>query len=128
MSKVTSRLPSGNLPMNATTRWSVKRYVLASLMLFPAYALPQQDVPTPAHAEVKIKPIGSNRVNGTITLEQIDASVAVKGTLHGLTPGKHGFHIHQGRSCASRGGHFSPINAPHGAPDSDQDKHHLGDL
>jgi Cu-Zn family superoxide dismutase len=37
-------------------------------------------------------------------------------------------HVHEGRSCKSRGGHFTPINAPHGAPDSADDKHHLGDL
>jgi superoxide dismutase, Cu-Zn family len=114
--------------MNPPTAWFATRSVIASLMLFPAYVLAQQDAPPPSHAEVKIKPIGSNSVNGTLTLEQTGESVAVKGTLHGLTPGKHGLHIHEGRSCNSRGGHFSPVNAPHGAPDSGEDKHHLGDL
>ena len=115
--------------MNASAAWLAKRSVIASLMLFPAYVLAQQDAPPPAHAEVRIKPIGSNSVSGTLTLEQTgQSSVAVKGTLHGLTPGKHGLHIHEGRSCNSRGGHFSPVNAPHGAPDSGEDKHHLGDL
>ena len=113
--------------MNATAIRLARPCVLASLILFPAYALPQQDRP-PARAEVKIQPIASNSVNGILVLEQAGQSVAVKGTLNGLTPGKHGLHIHEGRSCSSRGGHFSPINAPHGAPDTGEDKHHLGDL
>ena len=114
--------------MNATTMRCTKCVVLAGLVLLPAYALPQQDSAPPPRAEVKIEPIGSNSVSGTMTLEQTGQSVAIKGTLRGLSPGKHGFHIHEGRSCSSRGAHFSPINAPHGAPGSGDDKHHLGDL
>ena len=107
--------------MNAPTTRSVPRLVLASLLLLPAYALPQQEVTAPAHAEVKIEPIGSHTVSGTMNLKQSGQGVAVNGTLSGLTPGKHGFHIHEGRSCSTRGGHFSPVNAPHGAPDSSED-------
>jgi Cu-Zn family superoxide dismutase len=114
--------------MNATSIRSTRRFVLASLLLLPAAALPQQDSGAPPRAEVKIEPIGSNNARGTMTLEQTGDGVAVKGTLNGLSPGKHGFHIHEGRSCSSRGGHFSPVNAPHGAPDSGEDKRHLGDL
>jgi Cu-Zn family superoxide dismutase len=45
-----------------------------------------------------------------------------------LLPGKHGFHIHEGRSCENRGPHYHPGNAPHGAPQNPNDKRHLGDL
>jgi Cu-Zn family superoxide dismutase len=114
--------------MNTTTISIVAHCLVTTLIFLPAYAQAQQDGRPPAHAEVKITPIGSNRVNGTLTLEQTGQSVAVKGILNGLTPGKHGLHVHEGRSCSSRGGHFSPSNAPHGAPDSTEDKHHLGDL
>src|SRR5689334_23440651 len=113
--------------MNATTSFT-QRCLLTTFILFPAYGLAQQDQQPPAHAEVNIAPIGSNSVYGTLRLEQTGQSVAVKGTLNGLTPGKHGLHIHEGRSCKTRGGHFTPMNAPHGAPDSADDKHHLGDL
>jgi Cu-Zn family superoxide dismutase len=114
--------------MTATTVWIAQRFAITTLILLPSYALAQQEQKPPAHAEVKVAPIGSNGVHGTLMLEQTGQSVAVKGTLNGLTPGKHGLHIHEGRSCKSRGGHFTPINAPHGAPDSADDKHHLGDL
>jgi superoxide dismutase, Cu-Zn family len=113
--------------MDASNAFS-RRCMVATLILFPVYALAQQTQQPPAHAEVKIEPIDSNSVHGIMTLEQTGQSVTVKGTLNGLTPGKHGLHIHEGRSCKSRGGHFTPMNAPHGPPDSADDKHHLGDL
>src|SRR4051812_41791721 len=107
----------------------VKHCALASVMLLPAYASAQQDAQkAPPSAAVKIEPLAKNRVNGTMTLEQTGQSVTVKGTLNGLTPGKHGLHVHEGRSCKNRGGHFHPGNAPHGAPNAADDKHHLGDL
>jgi len=105
--------------------------ILAGVMLLPAYALAQQDAQKdqpPPSAVVKIEPIRGNRVNGTLTLDQTGQGVSVKGTLNGLTPGKHGLHVHAGRSCKDRGGHYHPGNAPHGAPNTPDDKHHLGDL
>ena len=40
------------------------------------------------------------------------------GTLQGLPPGPHGFHIHETGSCEppfeSAGGHFNPAGAEHG--------------
>jgi superoxide dismutase, Cu-Zn family len=119
--------------MKVSTPRFTKECILAGIMLLPpACALAQQDAqtnPRPApRAVVEIEPLGSNRVNGTMTLEQVGQSVAVVGTVNGLTPGKHGFHIHEGRSCDNRGSHFHPGNAPHGAPENPDDKRHLGDL
>ena len=40
--------------------------------------------------------------------------VRIKGTIAGLTPGKHGFHVHAigdlGDNCKAAGGHFNPDN------------------
>jgi len=65
-----------------------------------------------------------------LTQEGSHAPVKINGTITGLTPGKHGFHVHQSgntqNGCGSTGGHFNPFMQPHGAPGDD--KRHIGDL
>jgi Cu-Zn family superoxide dismutase len=56
---------------------------------------------------------------GTATLSQVDAGVAVKVSVAGLTPGRHGIHIHAVGKCdppdfKSAGGHFNPFGRQHG--------------
>ncbi|PHH78491.1 hypothetical protein CDD80_6759 [Ophiocordyceps camponoti-rufipedis] len=67
---------------------------------------------------------------GTITFQQHGDHVHVSGTLRGLTPGLHGFHIHEkgdtSQMCAGAGPHFNPFKQNHGAP-SDHVRH-VGDL
>ena len=48
----------------------------------------------------------------------------------GLTPGEHGFHVHEVGDCSaadasSAAGHFNPGNKAHGGHDAE---HHAGDL
>ncbi len=70
-------------------------------------------------------------VSGTIRFIQEDKDVRIIAKLSGLTPGKHGFHIHHlgdirqgdGSGCA---GHFNPENHNHGSPLSSD--RHAGDL
>ncbi|XP_060529830.1 superoxide dismutase [Cu-Zn]-like isoform X2 [Cylas formicarius] len=68
--------------------------------------------------------------NGTVTFTTTDKGVQVTGSISGLSPGKHGFHIHAlgdiSQGCTSTGGHFNPKNQSHGAPDADV--RHVGDL
>lgn len=46
--------------------------------------------------------------------------VKISGHIENLTPGKHGFHVHQygnllSSDCMNCGGHFNPTNADHGS-------------
>ncbi|XP_041066822.1 superoxide dismutase [Cu-Zn]-like [Carcharodon carcharias] len=74
---------------------------------------------------------GPGSVTGTIRLKAEGGhSTSVAGEISGLTPGKHGFHVHTfgdiSKGCGSTGSHYNPCNETHGAP---QDKkRHVGDL
>jgi Cu/Zn superoxide dismutase len=52
----------------------------------------------------------------------------IKGTITGLEPGEHGFHIHEfgdmSKGCESMGGHYNPDGVDHG----DLEQGHVGDL
>lgn len=78
-----------------------------------------------------LHPTEGNDVTGTVTFTQSGAGVLVVAELEGLTPGKHGFHVHQYGDCSSldassAGGHFNPAEEQHGAPDDEM--RHVGDL
>jgi Cu-Zn family superoxide dismutase len=78
-----------------------------------------------------LHPTAGSKVSGTVTFTEVADGVEVQATITGLTPGKHGFHVHEFGDCSaadasSAGGHFNPTNQPHGAPD-DQARH-AGDM
>jgi Cu-Zn family superoxide dismutase len=82
-------------------------------------------------AVAQIQPTSNSTVTGTITFEQHNDGMHVTGTIGNLTPGKHGFHIHEygDGSCSDgmcTGDHFNPTKAPHGGRDSEH--RHAGDF
>lgn len=73
---------------------------------------------------------GSN-VRGLVNFICEGDKVRVYASVSGLTPGKHGFHIHEKGDCSapdasSAGGHFNPTGMHHGGPDDTQ--RHVGDF
>ncbi len=83
------------------------------------------------NAVAVIHPTEGNNVKGLVTFTLEGDSIKVVADVEGLTPGKHGFHIHEFGDCSksdgtSAGGHFNPTNKPHGAP-TDTSRH-VGDL
>jgi Cu-Zn family superoxide dismutase len=78
-----------------------------------------------------MNPTQGSKVNGTVSFEKTGKGIHVTADIEGLSPGPHGFHIHEFGDCsspdaASAGGHFNPTDMPHGGPTAD--KHHAGDL
>jgi len=76
--------------------------------------------------------VGESGVTGVVRFERQGDAVRVTGEVRGLSPGLHGFHVHQygdltdREKGASAGDHFSPAAMPHGRP-TDHDRH-VGDL
>lgn len=78
-----------------------------------------------------LHPTEGNMVHGTVTFTKNTDGIRIVADVEGLTPGKHGFHIHELGDCSaidasSAGGHFNPDGMPHGAP-NDMNRH-VGDL
>ena len=71
----------------------------------------------------------SDDVKGSILLMQAPGTpTLIKGTITGLKPGEHGFHIHEfgdmSDGCKSMGGHYNPDGVDHGH----MGEGHVGDL
>lgn len=82
-------------------------------------------------AKSALHPTQGNKVTGTVTFTAVDGGVRVIADIEGLTPGEHGFHIHEFGDCSapdgtSAGGHFNPTKKEHGAPENSE--RHAGDL
>jgi Cu-Zn family superoxide dismutase len=71
-----------------------------------------------------------SKVRGTVTFTKTSHGIHVQGEISGLTPGEHGFHVHEfgvwNEDGMASGGHFNPTGAPHAAHDSP--KRHVGDM
>lgn len=76
-------------------------------------------------------PASGSNVTGVVEFNKTDGGIQVIANISGLTPGKHGFHIHQYGDCSSfdaesAGGHYNPTEMDHGAPGDPV--RHVGDF
>lgn len=81
-------------------------------------------------ARARLQPAAGQDVQGEVLFRETDQGVRVQVVAHGLTPGMHGFHVHEIGDCSapdfeSAGAHFAPAGHPHGAPAAES---HAGDL
>jgi Cu-Zn family superoxide dismutase len=82
-------------------------------------------------ASAKLEPLANSKVEGEVEFKKTDAGMQIKIELSGLTPGKHGFHIHEFGDCSapdgkSAGEHFNPGKMQHG--DINSSSKHDGDM
>src|ERR1041385_9074159 len=71
-------------------------------------------------------------IKGTVKFQDTPEGLKVSAQLIVVPPGPHGFHIHEFGDCAemgkAAGGHFNPMNMPHGNVLKDGTTHaHVGD-
>ena len=75
-------------------------------------------------------PTTGSEVKGRVTFTHDGKAIHVHAEITGLSPGEHGFHIHEfgvwSEDGMASGGHFNPSKAPHASPESP--KRHVGDL
>src|SRR5215471_10411564 len=105
---------------------------LASFAGFIALAqTPTAKSAAPSKGISVLHPTAGNKVTGTVTFAPAADGVKIHAEIAGLTPGKHGFHIHEFGDCSaadasSAGAHFNPTNQPHAGPDAAS--RHEGDM
>lgn len=119
--------------------------LLALLLALPTYLVAQDEQPAenahehaeatehadvPKDAVAVLASTSGSEVKGIIRMRQEDGYVHITGKVINLTPGKHGFHIHEFGDLTkadgtAAGGHYDPHGHDHGAPGEDS---HMGDL
>jgi len=113
----------------------MKKIILALLMVFGVGMVLADEAATPSTSPLMamctLSPASDSQVKGWVKFTQKNGYVEIEGEVTGLTPGKHGFHVHEKGDCSapdatSAGGHFNPEHKAHGAPTSKT--RHVGDL
>merc|ERR1711973_367820 len=114
--------------------------IVASMMMLVIKAAAVCDIQGEASGYALITKRTSTYVNGYPKQEQIgeisfnydsaNCCMRIKGVIKDLTPGLHGFHIHEygdlSNGCVSTGSHYNPYGVVHAGPgDAAQ---HVGDL
>lgn len=82
----------------------------------------------PLAATVRMEAIAGVPLSGEVQLVEVGEWVRIEARIEGLPEGLYGFHIHEGRDCEDRGGHYDPHGRPHGSPDEPEALRHAGDL
>lgn len=105
-------------------------WMTSSLLVLLAWTLAAHAEP-PARAVAVLHPTKNNKVHGVVWFTRVKDRVRVVADISGLTPGIHGFHVHEYGDCSSddassAGGHFNPTKMPHAAQTAGM--RHEGDL
>lgn len=93
-------------------------------------ACASMDGPGP-QAAASLEARSGSSVSGTVNFQAVGDKLHVAARIAGLTPGEHGFHIHEAGDCSaadasSAKGHFNPMAKPHGHFGGID--HHAGDM
>jgi Cu-Zn family superoxide dismutase len=98
----------------------------------PAAAAPAvRDAGGVSAARAELNPTQGSQASGLVRFAPAEGGLLVTADLTDLTPGQHGFHLHETPDCSaldgsSAGEHWNPTLQPHGPPDGPA--RHSGDL
>jgi Cu-Zn family superoxide dismutase len=117
--------------MNSFRVWFIGLVLASFAGLFALAQTPAAKSAASSKGISVLHPTAGNKVSGTVTFTPGADGVQVHAELMGLTPGKHGFHVHEFGDCSaadasSAGAHFNPTNQPHAGPDAAA--RHEGDM
>lgn len=84
-------------------------------------------------AQANLEGRSGSQVKGVVTFHRAGDATIVRAEVAGLTPGEHGFHVHEAGDCsapdaASAKGHFNPHGMKHGYHHHHHAERHVGDL
>ena len=101
--------------------------LLTSLLLAACASQPTSGPAAVAQLEAK----SGSTVTGTVSFTPAGQKLRLDAQVAGLTPGEHGFHVHESGDCSaadasSAKGHFNPAAKPHGYYGGAE--HHIGDM
>ena len=104
---------------------------------FSANAGPEATPAGVEEASAVLSQLDGSGVEGTVTFREVEDALRIRVRLTGVPAGEHGFHVHEGESCApdstgtpggAAGGHLNPLVSPHGPPSAEPTDRHAGDL
>ncbi|HQR03132.1 MAG: superoxide dismutase family protein [Proteobacteria bacterium] len=107
---------------------SFKRSLLCAVILCAGCGGGRDRVPA---GYAMLQPVAGGQVQGMVIFGQRPDGLRVAATISGLSPGQHGFHIHEATDCSASeagksGADFNPAGAHHGHFEGGE--HHAGDL
>jgi Cu-Zn family superoxide dismutase len=114
---------------NSTTFRYTRLVCLASLAAMLGACASME--PAGPRAEATLESRSGSTVSGTVTFRASGPKVRVEALVAGLTPGEHGFHVHEAGDCSaadasSAKGHFNPAGRAHGHHGGSE--RHAGDM
>jgi superoxide dismutase, Cu-Zn family len=128
------RMRSSLAPSFFTASWCTA--ALLAAVSAPAFgadkSVPEGHDGKPLAGYVALHPTSDSGVSGSIAIRPLgEGRMRVSGAVKGLTPGEHGFHIHEFGDCSAAdastaGAHFTGGKDTHGGPN--QTERHAGDL
>lgn len=101
--------------------------ILAAAALLSACA---STPPAPLHARADLSAASGSTASGVVLFTETSAGLQADIRVSGLTPGEHGFHVHEVGDCSapdasSAKGHYNPLGKAHGRLTGE---HHVGDM